>query len=145
MARSLGLDIGDSRIGVALSDPQGILATPLTIIHREDEAADCRAIADIITQNQVEMVIVGLPYNMDGSLGQQSEKVKAFVRVLSSYIAVPVAFRDERLSTVTARRLMRDAGGKKGKAKVHDDAIAASVILRGYLDENYPQGLDSPS
>jgi len=138
MARSLGLDIGDSRIGAALSDPQGILATPFTIIHRKDEAADCRAIADIITQNQVEQVIVGLPYNMDGSLGGQAEKVKTFVSALSGQIAVPVTYRDERLSTVTARRLMREAGGKKSREKAHDDAIAAAVILQGYLDESYP-------
>jgi len=71
MARSMGLDIGDRRIGVALGDPGGMLATPLTIVVRgEDEAADCRDIADIITQNQVDTVIVGLPYNMDGTLGQ---------------------------------------------------------------------------
>jgi len=145
MARSMGLDMGDRRIGVALGDPGGMLATPLTIVVRgEDEETDCRAIADLITQNQVDMVIVGLPYNMDGSLGQQAEKVKAFMSVLSGYITVSVAFRDERLSTVSARRMMRAAGGKKGKEKAHDDAIAAAIILQGYLDEIHPQGLDSP-
>jgi len=65
------------------------------------------------------------------------------VSALSGYIAIPVAFRDERLSTVFALRMMRAAGGKKGKEKVHDDAIAAAIILQGYLDEIHPQGLDS--
>ena len=131
--RSLGLDIGDKRIGVALSDPQGILASPLTIINRKDEAADVEAIISLINQNQVEQVIVGLPRSMDGSIGQQAEKVQTFIQKLCNHTEVPVEFRDERLTTVLARRLMRDA--KKTKRKARDDAIAAALILQSYLDE----------
>jgi len=130
--RSLGLDIGDKRIGVALSDPQGILASPLTIIFHQSETADIAAISDIIDQYQVEKVIAGLPRSMDGSLGKQAEKVKTFVRSLSRQIQVPLEFRDERLSTVSARRLMQDTKKKGGR---HDDAIAAALILQMYLDE----------
>ncbi|MBE9482575.1 MAG: Holliday junction resolvase RuvX [Chloroflexi bacterium] len=130
--RSLGLDIGDKRIGVALSDPQGILASPFTIINCKNETADIETIASIINQQQVEQVIAGLPRSMDGSLGRQAEKVKAFVQSLGSQIKVPVDFRDERLSTVSARRLMRETKNKKVR---HDDAIAAALILQGYLDE----------
>jgi putative Holliday junction resolvase len=137
VTRSLGLDIGDKRVGVALSDPQGILASPLTIIHRQDEAADFEAVVNIISQHQVGQIIVGLPRSMDGTLGKQAEKVKAFVDRLISHIKVPLEFRDERLSTVSARRLMREAGIKKRKVKVHDDAAAAAIILQGYLDEKY--------
>ena len=78
--RSLGLDIGDRWIGVAMSDPRGILASPLTIISRTDDSSDISAILDIIDQNQVGMVVVGLPLSMKGSIGSQAEKVQVFVR-----------------------------------------------------------------
>jgi putative Holliday junction resolvase len=120
---------------VALSDPEGILASPLTIINCQDDAVDVAAIIDIISQQQVKQVIVGLPRSMDGSLGQQAEKVKAFTQKLSSQTEVPVDFRDERLTTVSAKRLMRAANHKKAKSKVRYDAIAAALILQGYLDE----------
>jgi putative Holliday junction resolvase len=132
--RSLGLDIGDKRIGVALSDPDGILASPLTVIHRRDESRDIEVIIDLISQQQVGRIIVGLPYSLDGSLGEQAEKVKAFTRKLVSRINVPLEYRDERLTTVMAGRLRRATGGKKRK-KARDDAQAAAIILQGYLDE----------
>ena len=135
--RSLGLDIGDKRIGVALSDPEGKLASPFTIINCKDDVADVQAIADIIDQQQVNRVIVGLPRLMDGSLGKQAEKVTTFVQKLCSRIEVPVEFRDERLTTVSARRLIRATKTKKTKQKARHDAIAAALILQGYLDEEH--------
>ncbi len=120
---------------MALSDPQGILASPFTIINCRDEAADVAAISRIIEQNQVERVIVGLPYSMDGSLGQQAEKVKVFTRRLGEDIKVPVELRDERLTTVWAKNLQREARTKKSRKKVRYDAMAAALILQGYLDE----------
>jgi putative Holliday junction resolvase len=135
--RSLGLDIGDKRIGVALSDPGGILASPFTIINRRDESLDIEAIIDIIRRQQVGRVIVGLPRSMDGSLGKQAEKVKAFVQKLCSHIQVPVEYRDERLTTVMAERLRRAASSKKTRRKARDDAQAAALILQGYLDEEH--------
>ena len=121
---------------MALSDPLGVLASPFTIINRQDEAADIAAINSIINQNQVERVIVGLPISMNGSIGRQAEKVKAFTRQLCEQIQVPVEFRDERLTTVAAQRLIKMTGGKKSRKKDrHDDAIAAAIILQGYLDE----------
>jgi putative Holliday junction resolvase len=130
--RSLGLDIGDKRIGVALSDPQGILASPYTIIHREHDSADIESLISIIREKEVTRVIAGLPRSMDGSLGEQAAKVKGFTEKLAGKIEVPVEFRDERLSTVSARRLMKEA---KVKSTKHDDAMAAALILQGYLDE----------
>ncbi len=135
ITRSLGLDIGDKWIGVALSDSGGILASPFTIINRTDDAADVEAITDIANQRQVKQIVAGLPLSMNGSLGKQAEKVQAFVHKLSSHTEVPVEFRDERLSTVSAKRLMQAANTKKSKRKVRDDAIAAALILQGYLDE----------
>ena len=137
ITRSLGLDIGDRRIGVALSDSEGILASPFTIINRSDETADVEAITSIISQHQIKQIIVGLPRSMNGSIGKQAEKVKAFTQRLCSHTEVPVVFRDERLSTVSARRLMQAVNVKKSKKKARDDAIAAALILQGYLDEKH--------
>ncbi len=133
--RSLGLDIGDKRIGVALSDPQGILASPFTIINRKDERLDIEAITDIISQQQVKQIIIGLPRSMDGSIGKQAEKVKTFVQKLCGHTEVPVQFRDERLTTVSAKRLMQAVNTQKTREKARYDAIAAALILQGYLDE----------
>ena len=131
ITRTLGLDIGDKRIGVALS-AQGILASPLTIIDRRNEPDDIEAIVTIITQNQVGRIIVGLPLSMDGGIGQQAEKVKAFTEELGHHTEVPIEFRDERLSTVAARRLMQTV---RKTVKSRDDAVAAALILQSYLDE----------
>jgi len=122
---------------VALSDSAGILASPLTIINCKGDTADVEAITDIISQQQVEQVIVGLPRSMDGSLGKQAEKVKAFTQQLCSHTEVPVEFRDERLTTISAKRLMQAANTKKAKSKARYDAIAAALILQGYLDEKH--------
>jgi len=85
----------------------------------------------------VKQIVVGLPFSMDGSLGNQAKKVKAFVQKLSSHTEVPIEFRDERLSTVAAKRLIRAARVKKIRRKKRDDAIAAAIILQGYLDEGH--------
>lgn len=117
---------------MAMSDPGGILASPLTIIERRDEVADIEAIHDIVRQNRVALIVIGLPRSMAGGLGPQAEKVKAFTEALAEHIQVPLEFRDERLSTVSARRIMREVKKTRG---TRDDAIAAAVILQGYLDE----------
>ena len=135
--RSLGLDIGDERIGVAVSDPEGILASPFTIISRRDERLDVGAIIDIINQKQVKRIIVGLPRSMDGSIGKQAENVKAFVQKLCNQVDIPVEFRDERLTTVSAEHLMRTTNAPKTRRKARYDAIAAALILQGYLDEGH--------
>lgn len=121
---------------MALSDPEGILASPMTIIDRsEDENADIAAILSIAEQYQVEHIIAGLPRSMDGSIGRQAEKVQAFVENLRNNTKIPVEFRDERLSTVSAKRLMQNVR-KMGKGSKHD-AIAAALILQSYLDEDH--------
>jgi len=120
---------------VALSDPQGILASPHTIINRRDERLDIEVIVNIINQYQVKQIVVGLPLSMDGSMGKQADKVNDFVHTLCSYTKVPVEFRDERLTTVSAKRLMQATRTRKTRKKVNDDAIAAAVILQGYLEE----------
>ena len=131
----MGLDIGDRRIGVALSDPQGILASPITIIESRDKDTTINAILDIVEKNDVSKIIVGLPVSMDGNIGPQAEKVKSFTEILRLKIGTPIEYRDERLSTVSARRLKR-SGSKNNKKKLHHDAMAAAVILQSYLDES---------
>ncbi|MBA7611982.1 putative pre-16S rRNA nuclease [subsurface metagenome] len=120
---------------MALSDPEGILASPFSVINRKDDSLAIKAIIDIISQQGVGQVIVGLPRSLDGSLGRQVEKVKKFVQRLCRYTKVSVDYRDERLTTVMAQRLRRVSGGKKGRRKVSDDAQAAALILQSYLDE----------
>ena len=137
ITRSLGLDIGDKRIGVALSDPGGILASPLTIVERSDDRQALEAIINIINQHQVKQIVIGLPLSMDGSIGKQAEKVEAFTQKLCEQTEVSVEFRDERLTTVSAKRLMQAARTKKTKRKIRDDAVAAALILQGYLDEEH--------
>ena len=130
----MGVDFGDTRIGVALSDPLGIMATPLTIITRTEEEKDIDAIIDIIHQNGVGRIVMGLPVSLDGSLGMQAEKVKEFAATLEKKIDIPVEFRDERLSTVVAKNLVREA--RKTDRKTRYDAAAAALILQSYLDDS---------
>ncbi len=120
---------------MALSDPQRILATPLTIINRRDDKTDIEALLSTVSQHQVERIIVGLPRSLNGSLGEQAQKVQAFTRKLAEQVSVPVEFRDERLSSVSAKRLMQAVPAKKSRQKTPDDAIAAAIILQSYLDE----------
>jgi putative Holliday junction resolvase len=132
--RILGLDIGDSRIGVAISDPVEIIATPLTVITRDDDNTAIAAIIHLVGQYDVKRIVIGLPYSLDGSIGRQANKVKDFVDKLSQSTSARIELRDERLSTVAAERLLRGAGNKKAGKRSHLDAAAAAFILQGYLD-----------
>lgn len=138
--RSLGLDIGDRRIGVALSDPLGILASPLIVFEHTDNKGDIETILQFVKQYTAEIIIVGLPQSMNGTIGFQAEKVKLFVDKLKKQSPVPVEFRDERLTTVFAKRMLEEAGSKKslkGK-KMEFDSAAAAIILQSYLNESRP-------
>lgn len=133
--RVLGLDVGDRRIGVALSDPTGILASPLTIIERASDEQTIDAILKIVVERGAERIIVGLPRSMDGHIGPQAEKVQAFTELLRQRTAVPIEFRDERLTTVAAMRLKKEASTRRLDRKTRYDAMAAAIILQEYLDE----------
>ena len=131
----LGLDVGDKRIGVAISDAENILATPLTTIERSSEdAAALKAIADIIRERKVEMVIAGLPYSLNGTIGPQAARTLSFIEVLARNIDVPVETRDERMSTVAAQQMLRQSGKNSMQMKGKIDSAAAAYILQGYLD-----------
>jgi putative Holliday junction resolvase len=129
----MGLDVGDSRIGVALSDPLGIIATPLTIISRQNDGTDIAAVIDIVLKKDVGRIIIGLPLSMDGTLGAQVEKVKDFTAVLRRHTDLPIEFRDERLSTVLAKRIVQAV--RKTNRGTRYDSAAAALILQSYLDD----------
>ena len=132
MARILGIDYGDVRIGVAMSDETAFLASPLTTIQTGKGAAD--EIAALVREHAVETIVIGLPLNMDGSAGSATEKVRAFVKKLKEKTGVPIVESDERLTTVSAHEQLRQAGldGKKRKGVV--DMAAARIILQDWLD-----------
>jgi len=128
------LDIGDRRIGVAISDPEQILASPLSTIIRDGDEEAIDAIIQLVAKHEVQQIVVGLPYSLDGSIGQQASKVVAFVEQLSKSTEAGIETRDERLSTIAAERLLAEAGTKRDTIRVRRDAAAAAFILQGYLD-----------
>jgi len=135
MGRVLGLDVGDRRIGLALSDPGSILASPLIIIEHTSELQDIEAILKIAKEREVERIIVGLPRLMNGDIGPQAQKVQTFVEAMRSHTQTPIEYRDERLTTVTAQRLKQETSSKKKNRNLRYDAMAAAVILQDYLEE----------
>lgn len=130
----MGLDVGDRWIGVALSDPLGILASPLTRLERTDDEAAVKAIADLVRKHEAKAVVAGMPYSLNGNMGQQAVRVQDFLRKLAQSLSVPIQTSDERLSTVTATQGMIEAGASRQSRKGKIDAAAAAVILQWYLD-----------
>jgi len=138
--RILGLDVGDRRIGVAVSDEMGWTAQPLKVIQRVSLESDCRAVAEEMEATGADRVVVGLPRNMDGSLGPQAEKTKAFAEALGRVVGTEVILWDERLSTQAAERILLEADLSRAKRKKVIDKVAAGFILQGYLDHLAHQG-----
>lgn len=130
----LGFDYGEKRIGVALANGEKRLAIPMTVIKRASEKTDMDKVLDLIKQYDVERIVVGLPLSLDGTVGKQAEDVLAFIRTLSQHVDVPVDTWDERFSTVAAESLFLDAGMKREKRRDRRDAMAAAIILQGYID-----------
>ncbi|MBN8660522.1 MAG: Holliday junction resolvase RuvX [Candidatus Melainabacteria bacterium] len=136
--RIIGLDIGDRRIGVAISDPLRITAAGLETIERTNVRADVQAVRDIALRHGAVQIVVGLPQNMDGSMGEQSEKVKSFARKLAREINIPIVYEDERLTTISAIRTLTIQGVKTGHNKALVDQQAAAIILQKFLDRKEP-------
>jgi putative Holliday junction resolvase len=138
--RDLALDVGERRIGVALSDETATLATGLDTLARVGARKDAQAIAELVRVHQPAAVVVGLPLNMDGTAGTQAGKVRAFVDVLKRHIAVPFVERDERLTTVEAHEILRKSGVAWKERGALIDKVSAVVILQEYLDERRAAG-----
>jgi putative Holliday junction resolvase len=131
----LGLDLGRRRIGVAVSDASGSVATPHTVLTREaDAAADHAAIAALVAALDVERVVVGLPLSLDGTAGPAAREVGAEIAALAARLPVPVAAHDERLTTVTAQRALRDQKLRPRDRRDAVDKVAAAVMLQSWLD-----------
>ncbi|MDD3653531.1 MAG: Holliday junction resolvase RuvX [Desulfotomaculaceae bacterium] len=133
--RIMGLDWGEKRIGVAVSDPMGCIAQGLEIINSKGSIkADINTIKGCAQKNNAELIVIGLPRNMDGSPGPQAEKIKAFAKRLSSITGLPVELWDERLTTVASEKLLIEADMSRTKRRKVIDKMAAVLILQGYLD-----------
>ncbi|HQA60630.1 MAG: Holliday junction resolvase RuvX [Tepidanaerobacteraceae bacterium] len=132
--RILGLDIGEKRIGVAISDELYFSANGLDVIERKNNGEDINKIAEIVSRYNVVKIVVGLPKNMDGSVGPSGEEVKKYVNKLQNALEVEVDFWDERLSTVAAEKTLIEADISRKKRKKVIDKMAAVFILQNYLD-----------
>lgn len=135
IVRVLGIDLGSKRIGVAVSDRSGTIASPLTVIQRSGSTArDHQAIARLVVEEEAEAVVVGLPLNMNGTAGPAAKAAVAEAEALATVVGVPVHTSDERRTTVTADRAMMEAGmGAQARRKVVDK-VAAAVLLQHWLD-----------
>ena len=139
--RALGLDLGTKRIGVAVSDSAGTVATPVDTVHRQgDRPAEHRAIAALVDEWEAEIVVVGMPYSLDGSEGPMAKKCRAEANALADTLDVPVVPYDERLTTVTAERalMQQEMTGRERREVV--DKVAAAVMLQAWLDAGMPHG-----
>jgi putative Holliday junction resolvase len=131
----MGLDVGDKKIGVALSDPSQVLASPLKTIIRVNDDVAIKEITGLARKHDISKIIVGLPYSLSGAIGKQAEKVLLFSRQIAQATDIEIIMQDERLTSVSANQKLREAGKKGSKLKNEMDAAAATVILQAYLDE----------
>ena len=137
-ARLLGLDIGDRRIGVAMSDPLWLTAQPLTVLERRAPAEDVDAIRALVEAHGVARVIVGWPLTLRGEPGPQAKKVEAFVQELRGRLSIPIELLDERFTTLQGQRVLAEAGVSRRTRKQAIDQIAAQLILQHFLDSHRP-------
>ncbi len=129
----LAIDLGDARSGIAVSE-SGIIATGLETYKRINEEKDLQYIADLVKYYKIDVVVFGLPLNMDGSEGERVEKTKAFAEKLQPLIQAKIEYEDERLTTVVAEEMLIEGGMRRDKRKKVIDKIAATIILQSYLD-----------
>lgn len=134
MNRALGIDHGDARIGLAISDDLGMLAHPLETITIRDVPDPVAHIAAIVAREKIGQIVLGLPRNMDGTYGPAAEKVRAFAEKLKAATSCPVKMWDERLTSVAAQRSLHEAGRKVKDSRKVIDQVAAQLILQGWLD-----------
>ena len=132
--RILGLDLGDRTIGVAVCDPLGYTAQGITTIRRKKEEADIEELKKLCTEYGVEKIVLGFPKNMNGTIGPQGEKAKAFGEKIKDILNLDIILWDERLTTVAATRAMLESNMSRSKRKIIVDKVAATFILQGYLD-----------
>jgi putative Holliday junction resolvase len=141
--RTMGLDVGSHTIGVAVSDELGITAQGLKTIRRKSKDEDLNEIIKIIDQFDIGKIVVGLPKNMDGTLGKQAEMVFQWIKTLKEKIHLPVVTWDERFSTIEASKVLLEADLSRKKRKKVIDKLAAVLILQGYINKGRNQSNES--
>ncbi|OHC05808.1 MAG: Holliday junction DNA helicase RuvA [Planctomycetes bacterium RIFCSPHIGHO2_12_39_6] len=132
--RIMGIDYGEKRFGIALSDPLGITAQGLPTIERTSIQEDIKKIINILQEKEVEEIVLGLPKHLNNTLGDKAKEVLNFIDTLKKHINIPIKTFDERFSTVRANRAMLEGDLSRKKRKERVDMIAAQLILQGYLD-----------
>ncbi len=133
--RVLSLDLGEKRIGVAVSDPTGTIVTPVNAIVRKDsEEKDVKSVLELVTLYGPGTIVIGLPITLSGRLGQTARLVQDFISALSLKSSIPIVPQDERFSTVEAERLLREGGHVPSREKGLRDSASAAIILQSYLD-----------
>ena len=132
--RILAIDHGTKRMGIAISDELGMIAQPLEFIPAEPFTDFLNRLKEIISEKQIELILVGMPRNMNGSYGPAALKVQEFVAVLKDAIAVPIKTWDERLTSAQANRILIEANTRRQKRKETVDQMAAAILLQSYLD-----------
>jgi putative Holliday junction resolvase len=132
--RILALDLGEKRIGLAISDESHTLARGLGVYHRCSLSRDLAYLKDLVESEGIERIVLGLPVNMDGSLGPKAQETMEFQKRLSEELEIPVELFDERLTTAEAERVLLEAGLRRRKRAGLRDQLAAVLILQGYLD-----------
>lgn len=134
VGRVLALDVGEARIGIAVSDPTGLLATPLAALRRSEHGQDVESVLEVAEREGATCIVVGMPLTMSGERSRQTRKVLAFTDTLRARSPLRVELWDERLSTVEAEALLRSAGVRPSHDRARLDSAAAAVILRWYLE-----------
>ncbi len=137
--RALGLDVGERRIGVALSDELGLLAGPLTTVIVGRSGRELEELARLARERQVQVVVIGLPVSLNGQEGPQARRVRAFAARLAPLLDAPIDFWDERFTTAEAERTMIERGMSREKRRARIDAAAAAIMLQGYIDDKRPR------
>ncbi len=134
LKRLVGLDVGDATIGVAVADELGLTAQGVGVVRRSSLGTDMRRLGELLAPYQLDRFVVGLPLNMNGTLGPQARKVQAFADALARHFGVDVDTWDERLSTAAATRTLVEADVSRAKRRQVVDKLAAMFILQGYMD-----------
>jgi putative holliday junction resolvase len=138
LARLMGLDLGEKRIGVAVTDLQQTMAFPERVLRRHSAKVDRQTLAALIAELHVDRVVIGLPLSTNGEFGPNADRAQSFGQFLARAVRVPVEFQDERLTTVEAEERLRDSGLSPAERRERIDAAAAAIILEDYMRAKAP-------
>jgi len=140
--RVLALDIGEKRIGVAVSDPSGTVATPVVVLDAPKTLGDGRGLVGLAEEYEPELIVVGLPLSLDGTEGPQALRVRSAATRLAGFVRVPMEFFDERLSSTEASKSMASSGASSRARRGSVDMVAATIFLQSFLDARHGGGQD---